>query len=97
MGAKQFTPTTEDVRALYVLATPAHRTTIAGGKAEFDRWLDQVKAEAKAEALEEAAHYAVEWVGVVGDGRMVDLQTETEYDDTAAWLRTRAEQIRGQA
>ncbi|MBF6671571.1 hypothetical protein [Glutamicibacter sp. FBE19] len=61
-------------------------------RAHVAQVLDQNMREAKAEALREAAEYAVEWVGVVGDGRLVDLKTETEYDDTAEWLRDRANQ-----
>jgi len=61
-------------------------------QAEFDNWLSRTLPEAKAGALREAAEYAVDWVGVVGDGRLVDLKTKTEYDDTAEWLRARAEQ-----
>lgn len=41
-----FIPATDEVRALYVAGTPAHRVSIHSGYAEFDRWLASVKAEA---------------------------------------------------
>lgn len=49
-------PTTDEVRATFVWGSmnegPANRADI---EAEFDRWLVRVRAEAKAEALREAA------------------------------------------
>lgn len=76
-----FTPATDEVRALYVAGTPVHRVSVATSYAEFDRWLDQIRAEAKAEALNEAA----DQVSSI-DGR----------EDYAArdWLRARANQIK---
>ncbi|MGP5689756.1 hypothetical protein [Glutamicibacter ardleyensis] len=50
-----FIPATDEVRALYVAGTPAHRVSVHSGYAEFDRWLETVRAEAKAEALTEMA------------------------------------------
>lgn len=64
-------PTTDIVRARYHLATLPDDTPSeiiemgrARSYAEFDRWLEQVQAEAKAEALEEAAdllHGEAKW------------------------------------
>jgi len=62
MGANQYTPETKEVRGAWL---QAHRTEAWGGRidlearpkerlAEFDRWLDQVKTEAKAEGIREA-------------------------------------------
>ena len=62
--------------------------------ADWEKREEQVRAEAKAEALNESATYAVEWVGIVGDGALVDLKTESEYADTAEWLRARANQYK---
>jgi len=46
------TPTTGQVRAVYATASPGRWE---GRGEEFDRWLEAARAEAKAEALEEAA------------------------------------------
>lgn len=62
--------------------------------ADWEKREEQVRAEAKAEALNESATYAVEWVGIVGDSALVDLKTESEYADTAEWLRARANQYK---
>lgn len=51
-----FIPATDEVRALYVAGTPTHRVSVHSGHAEFDRWLETVRAEAKVEALNDAAH-----------------------------------------
>ena len=81
-----YVPTTLDVRGGYS-ASQMTSAFYAGGeeqlmeaRAEFDRWLDGVIREAKAEALEEAA----------------DVYSPTQIGDyTVAWLRARAELIRG--
>lgn len=102
---EEYTPQLIDLRVAYRFmeadlmmdpdSKPHDPVLMAESDAEFDRLINRVRAEAKAEALREAAEYAVEWVGVVGDGQLVDLKTETEYDDTAEWLRDRANQYRG--
>lgn len=79
----EYTPRTDDVRALYVLATPPHRVSIGDGKAEFNRWLAKVRAEAKAEALREAA-----------SAYPVMLRDMVSRPSVAAWLRDRAEQYK---
>lgn len=86
MDAVEFTPTTSDVRSLYVLSTPAHAVSISDGKAEFDRWLEQVKTEAKAEALEEAAAELDKSKQPSRHGLPMMLRAD--------WLRNRAEHIR---
>lgn len=89
------TPPTHFVRGAYVHdRIEVGTATQAEANDEFTRWLETVRAEAKAEALNESATYAVEWVGIVGDGVFVDLKTESEYADTAAWLRARANQYK---
>lgn len=50
-----FTPALDEVRAIYALGTPAHHVSIGGSYAEFDRAIAKVRAEAKAEAVREAA------------------------------------------
>ena len=89
----EYTPATENVEHSYV-AYRSSKVDLITGHHEFTRWLETVRAEAKAEALNESATYAVEWVGIVGDGALVDLKTESEYDDTAEWLRARANQYK---
>lgn len=101
---EEYTPQLIDLRVAYRFmeadlmmdpdSKPHDPVLMAESDAEFDRLIAKIRAEATAESLREAAEYAVEWVGVVGDGRLVDLKTETEYDDTAAWLRACAEQYK---
>lgn len=60
----EFTPTTEDVRERYWLATvndtdfPGAEGAASRLRAEFDRWLAQHDAEVKAEAWDEGAQAA---------------------------------------
>lgn len=49
----EYTPTTKEVRAFYVAGIPPHRASVSAGNAEFDRWLQSVKSEAKAEGWDE--------------------------------------------
>lgn len=51
----EYTPDTETVREQYTREQPPHIGTVSEKSAEFDRWLERVKAEAAAEALEEEA------------------------------------------
>jgi len=46
-----YTPDTEQVRDQYTREQPPHIGTVCQKTAEFERWLEQVKREAKAEAL----------------------------------------------
>lgn len=48
----EYTPSTEDIAFYY----EGPNLDAAERRAEFTRWLDQIRAEAKAEALEEAAN-----------------------------------------
>lgn len=91
---REYTPSTGQVRNAYGAHLADCRPVSTDALNEFDRWLETVRAEAKAEALNESATYADEWVGIVGDGALVDLKTESEYDDTAEWLRARANQYK---
>ena len=97
---REYTPDADGLRDLWVDSKLDHLPRTAGiplvptVQAAFDGWLETVRAEAKAEALNESATYAVEWVGIVGDGALVDLKTESEYADTAEWLRARANQYK---
>lgn len=50
MGA--FTPSLDEVRAIYASGTPAHHVSIAGSYAEFDRVIEEVRAEARAQAFQ---------------------------------------------
>lgn len=55
MGANEYTPDTEQVREQYTREQPPHIGTVSQKRSELDRWLEQIKREAKAEALEDAA------------------------------------------
>ena len=69
----EYTPTTENVRAWWSLR--AEPNDLDERHAEFDRWLAQVKAEAVAQALEEAAD-AVSKITLRGpDNRMKHAST----------------------
>lgn len=61
----QYTPTANDIREVWggfseyggLVIRPSGTATFLDDRyAEFDRWLETVRAEAKAEALNEAAH-----------------------------------------
>ena len=58
---------------MYVTGTPTHRVSVASGNSEFDRWLEQVKREARAEALTEYAD-AIQHIDDV-------IQRQVEADD----------------
>ena len=77
----EYTPDTEQVREQYTREQPPHIGTVSQKGSEFERWLEQIKREAKAEALEEAAS---EW-----------RATQRTNDHLLAqWLRARAAQHR---
>lgn len=106
-----FIPATDEVRALYVAGTPAHRVSVHSGYAEFDRWLDQIRAEAKAEALRDAAdtlnpeliNYRRDAMEALsqpirpagGDSTMSLQLALVAANRTAEWLRARANQYKG--
>ena len=96
----EYTPTLEDMRAVWV----SHRAFNNFGKsfgkfweakanAEFDRWLETVRAEAKAEALREAAgEFQVNtWASVLTGGIVTRTRNGQEVSD---WLRARANQYK---
>ena len=56
MGANEYTPDTEQVREQYTREQPPHIGTVSQKRSELDRWLEHIKREAKAEALEEMAN-----------------------------------------
>lgn len=91
----EHTPTTKDVRAIYVYGTPPHRVTIQDGYAEFDRWLAAHDRAVRAEALREAAD---DW----GDTTWNDVWMADGVEDdvsavqsTVRWLRARADALGG--
>lgn len=59
-------------------------------RAEFDRWLEEVRAEAKAEALEEAAS---EIYRLDGDDAEI-YNEDLNATPVTAWLRARANQYK---
>ena len=83
MHGVEYTPRLSHVRAGYVRTTSG-AVGLAEAEAQFARWLETVRADAKAEALEEAS----DQVHSI-DGR----------EDPAArdWLRDRANQYKGQS
>ncbi len=86
-----YTPSTERVRISWVRdSVNAFKGERSQAESQFDRWLEQVRAEAKAEALTEAAD-AINRLD--SDVEMYDENLNaTQVTD---WLRTRAKQIRG--
>ncbi|TLK56300.1 hypothetical protein [Glutamicibacter sp. V16R2B1] len=91
MGADKYTPNTEQVRDQYTREQPPHIGTVSQKRSELDRWLEQVKREAKAEALTEAAD---ELAAIDPDGNSV-YWDGTYYQNVTDWLRDRAQQVRG--
>lgn len=51
-----YTPTTEEVRAMYVTGTPPHRVTVPQGNSEFDAWIAQHDAEVAADTVLGISH-----------------------------------------
>ena len=88
MGANEkhaWTPVTSFVMGAYEYdRSQVGNVSAAVARAEFDRWLNQVKADAKAEGLEEAASAAFNDKSIQGLRRMV----------IGTWLSNRAAQIR---
>ena len=86
----EYTPTTEQVREGYVEGMNwTSGNTDAESVAEFDGWLAGTIAEAKAEALREAAD-VIERLD--SDAEMYDEDLKATPVDV--WLRTRAEQYK---
>ncbi|MFJ2619707.1 hypothetical protein [Glutamicibacter sp. NPDC087344] len=103
----RFTPTTDGIRDIWVDRKLYHLPKSTGialvptVQAEFDRWLEQVRAEAKREALEEAAENLqnhprlrkTQFAWALYPEHMADK--EKTFNECADILRNRAEQIRG--
>ncbi|UXN30994.1 hypothetical protein [Glutamicibacter sp. M10] len=91
----EYTPTTEQVREAcilghYPLPSVKQRTDLG---ADFDRWLETVRAEAKAEALNEVANafqYKA-WNELI-QGSLQDRLRVAQ--PITAWLRARANQYK---
>lgn len=90
------TPTLDEARAIYALGTPAHHVSIGGAYAEFDRAIEKVRAEAKAEALREAADLlapkGIIWWGDLGV-RVSEQPFDPPHVSLDDWLRARADKI----
>ena len=82
-SSEQYTPTTEEVRARHSVSTTYPRFQSPTLRADFDRWLAQVRAEAGAKALRDAADAWAADPGSWGD-------CEKDYQ---AELRDRARRI----
>ena len=80
----EYTPDTEQVREQYTREQPPHIGTVSQKGSEFERWLEQIKREAKAEALEEAA----------SNSQMGPVAHGWNASGIASWLRARAAQHR---
>lgn len=96
----QFTPTLDEVRAIYALGTPAHHVSIGGSYAEIDRVIAKVRAEAKAEALREAADATQSWIesplmclSKCSDQECRDCIRIDALNEYATWLRARADKL----
>lgn len=76
----QYTPATENVEHSYV-SYRSSKVDLVTGHDEFTRWLETVRAEAKAEALRESA------ISVMDER----IESETEASN---WLDTRANQYK---
>lgn len=94
-GAQEYTPTTDELRDIWVdyNLNPLPRSQgiplVETAQADFDRWLETVRAEAKAEALNESA---TELNRLDSDVEMYDENlraTQVEW-----WLRARANQYK---
>ena len=82
----EYTPATENVEHSYV-AYRSSKVDLITGHHEFTRWLETVRAEAKAEALEEAADALTR--EEVPDGWGIPT-----YENYGNWLRARANQYK---
>ncbi|MFJ2144386.1 hypothetical protein ACIOJF_03690 [Glutamicibacter sp. NPDC087831] len=79
----EFTPDTATIRTFYTSDTDGY--PIPGRAAQFNRWLETVRAEAKAEALREAADQTpVHW----------DFPPHASALQIRPWLRDRANQYK---
>jgi hypothetical protein len=89
----EHTPTTEVVRAHYAWKSQsvAYAKDFDRGLEQFDRWLERVKAEAKAEALEEAANTVRHELGDSTSGHTSTYSVRKWLSSQAAAIRAAAE------
>lgn len=99
MGANEYTPNTDFVRGRFSIARGAK--TKAECDAEFERWLEQVKREAKEEALEDAATELTHpMYGIIvcdeycANRSCPDCIRIRAAKDAAEWLNQRAGKVR---
>lgn len=97
---REYTPATENVEHSYV-AYRSSKVDLITGHHEFTRWLETVRAEAKAEALREAAHDLFDWVkspfmclDECGNSDCPDDIRLGAGKDIQKWLRARANQYK---
>lgn len=86
MHGAEYTPRLSHVRAGYVRTTSG-AVGLAEAEAQFTRWLETVRAEAKAEALDSLAQELV-------DVDMAGADEPIRAYDAAVWLRDRANQYK---
>ncbi|WP_146112894.1 hypothetical protein [Arthrobacter sp. MYb214] len=89
--AGEYTPDTATIRTFYTSDTDGY--PIPGRAAQFNRWLETVRAEAKAEALNEVANafqYKA-WSELI-QGSLQDRVHVAQ--PITAWLRARANQYK---
>lgn len=82
-----YTPTTDEVRAMYVTGTPPHRVTVPQGNAEFDAWLAQHDAEVRTAALNAAAEAVPPSTMPLGGELAISEPVRMRFQQ---WLRARA-------
>lgn len=95
----EYTPTTDELRDIWVdynlnpLPRSQGISLIETAQADFTRWLESVRDEAKAEALREAAgEFQVNtWASVLTGGIVTRTRNGQEVSD---WLRARANQYK---
>ena len=106
MTAESYVPTTDEVRAVWrewngygglISRTGPEPTTRAGMVAEFDSWLDQVRAVARREGQAEALRAAARSMRSHKDPGHWNLRDEIDPVNAGqspdAWLERRADRI----
>lgn len=86
-----YTPSLDSLRGDYARAN-RHTNTIAASAEEFDRAIAKVRAEAKQEALREAADkfQTGDWFNVIQGNAHVKIGNGQRVTD---WLRARADKL----
>lgn len=101
--SNEYTPTLQEVRENY--GWNGHDSYIESNreasKAQFDRFIERYRAEAKSEALKEAAQDLFDWaespfmcLDSCGDNTCPDDIRLGAGKDIQTWLRNRAEQLK---